>query len=232
MMGIRPHVFEWCNLTSSETGSPPFTTDSSTARFPITLDRLRPYDMFSGNYGIRINQPPMIKPNQMVVIDKIACTPHSGSHVQILLETTKYFQNPDGEDFDAYGISGLMSPYPVGSPSTCNGTDAVLPAMELDPPIYVLPGQTWGAIFTTLDGVQGVENGGSTAVAAMIRYYLYDGLDAMIRMKLIDMGVSVKPANIDWYKREILNLNKDQIAESKLNTDGNIPTYRPQSLSR
>jgi hypothetical protein len=231
-MPIRPHVFEWCNLSSSSTGNPPFTTDSSTARYPITLVRKRAYDIFSGNYGLRINQPPLIKPNQMVVIDKIRCTPHSGCHVQIILETTKYFQNPDGEDFEAYGISGLMSPYPIGSPSTCDGEDALLPAFELDPPIYVLPGQTWGAIFTTLDGVSGVEEGGSTAVARMIRYVLYDGLDAMIGMKLMDMGVSVKPSNIDWYKREILKLNKSQIEEGKSAQDGNIPTYRPQSLSR
>ena len=123
-----------------------------------------------------------------------------------------------------------MSPYPVGSPSTCNGTDAVLPAMTLDPPIYILPGQTWGALFTSLDGIVGVEQGEFTAVAAMIRYVLYDGLDAMIAMKLIDMGVSVKPSNIDWYKRSILKLSQEQRDEIQEAQDGNIPTVRPQSL--
>lgn len=230
-MPIRPHVFEWSNLTSSATGVPAYTTDSSTARYPVSLNSFQEYDIFSGNYGLRINQPPLIKPNQMVVIDKIACTPHSGCAVQIILEGTKYFKNPDGKDNNAYGITGLMSPYPVGSPSTCDGDDAVLPAMELDPPIYVLPGQTWRAIFTTRDGVSGVDNSGNTAVAAMIRYYLYDGLDAMIAMKLMDMGVSVNAQNVDWYKREILNLKKSQIKQMKADSaDGNIPTFRPQSL--
>ena len=229
-MGIKPHVFEWFNLSSSPTGVPPFTTNPATAQYPITLTAGREYSIFSGNHGLRINQPPMIKPNQMIVIDQIGCTPAGDNFVQILLEGTKYFENPDGSDFEAYGISGKMSPYPVGSPSTCNGTDAVLPAMTLDPPIYILPGQTWGALFTSLDGIVGVEQGEFTAVAAMIRYVLYDGLDAMIAMKLIDMGVSVKPSNIDWYKRAILKLNQEQRDEIQEAQDGNIPTVRPQSL--
>ena len=75
-----------------------------------------------------------------------------------------------------------------------------------------------------------IEQGEFTAVAAMIRYVLYDGLDAMSAMKLIDMGVSVKPSNIDWYKRSILKLSQEQRDEIQEAQDGNIPTVRPQSL--
>lgn len=224
-MPIKPIVFEWNNLTSDSTGQVKWTTDQATARYPITLDRKREYDIFNGNYGLRLNKPAQLLANEMIVINKIACTPFAGCHVQILLEGTKYFLNPDRQLVGSYGISGLSSPYPVGASSTCDGDDAVLPSFTLDPPIYVLPGQQFSAIFTTLDGVSGIDSGGSTAVGAMIHYTLFDGIDAMVARKVMDMGLSVNRKNCDWYKRTILKLSKEQTEKVGTRQDGNIPYY-------
>tara|TARA_Y100000034_G_scaffold47395_1_gene58374 strand:- start:53 stop:958 length:906 start_codon:yes stop_codon:yes gene_type:complete len=46
------------------------------------------------------------------------------------------------------------------------------------------------------------ENG--DAVAAFVKYTLYDGPDALIANKLLEMGVTVNPNNVDWYKRTLI----------------------------
>ena len=41
-------------------------------------------------------------------------------------------------------------------------------------------------------------------MAAFVKYTLYDGPDALIANKLLEMGVSVNPNNVDWYKRTLI----------------------------
>ncbi len=70
----------------------------------------------------------------------------------------------------------------------------------LDPEVYVLPGQNWESLLFN----------GSTAGTTtqnrrvFVKYILYDGTDAVIANKLLEMGIAVKPANIDWYKRMLI----------------------------
>jgi len=42
-------------------------------------------------------------------------------------------------------------------------------------------------------------------VAAFVKYTLYDGPDSLIRNKLLEMGITVNPGNVDWYKRSLLS---------------------------
>ena len=37
-----------------------------------------------------------------------------------------------------------------------------------------------------------------------VKYTLYDGPDALIANKLLEMGISINPGNVDWYKRSLL----------------------------
>ena len=46
------------------------------------------------------------------------------------------------------------------------------------------------------------ENG--AGIACFVKYTLYDGPDALIANKLLEMGVTVNPNNVDWYKRSLL----------------------------
>ncbi len=41
-------------------------------------------------------------------------------------------------------------------------------------------------------------------IACFVKYTLYDGPDALIANKLLEMGVTVNPNNVDWYKRSLL----------------------------
>jgi spermidine/putrescine-binding protein len=41
-------------------------------------------------------------------------------------------------------------------------------------------------------------------VAAFCKYTLYDGPDALIANKLLELGVTINPNNVDWYKRTLI----------------------------
>ncbi len=142
------------------------------------------------------------KATEFVVIDDIGATPANTTSdddefigietaVQVRINTTEYFLNPDGSP--TFGIPGRAAPYPR--------TNNFYQTFFLDPEVYVLPGQNWEVILF---------NGSDTAGSkrAFVKYILYDGTDAVIANKLLEMGVSVKPANIDWYKRLLIEQKK------------------------
>ena len=41
-------------------------------------------------------------------------------------------------------------------------------------------------------------------VAAFVKYTLYDGPDTLIANKLLELGVTISPNNVDWYKRSLI----------------------------
>ena len=138
-----------------------------------------------------------------MVIEDVVCSTVFGGVVQIRINTTDYFQNPDVTVQN--GIPGLASPYPVGS-STDGGvtTDNCLSSFDLYPDVYVLPGQTWTVLYKCRTAISGGSAASSTSVAAFVKYTLYDGPDALIANKLLEMGVTVNPNNVDWYKRTLI----------------------------
>jgi hypothetical protein len=118
----------------------------------------------------------------------------NGGYTQIRINTTNYFQNPDVTQQD--GIPGLASPYPRG---VCN----ILKTFDLYPDIYVLPGQVYDVIYT--QGTQNLnQNEAQDVVGVFLKYTLYDGPDALIANKLLELGITVNPNNVDWYKRTLI----------------------------
>jgi hypothetical protein len=53
-------------------------------------------------------------------------------------------------------------------------------------------------------GVSGATNFADGDLRAFVKYTLYDGPDALIANKLLEMGISINPGNVDWYKRSLL----------------------------
>jgi hypothetical protein len=139
------------------------------------------------------------KATEFLVIDDIGSTPFdtgsfAGAFVdgpetalQIRINTTQYFLNPDGSQ--TFGVPGRAAPYPR--------TNNFYQTFFLDPEVYVLPGQNWEILLFNGDIV-------SSNKRCFVKYILYDGTDAVIANKLLEMGISVKPANIDWYKRTLI----------------------------
>jgi hypothetical protein len=151
----------------------------TTTDIAVALPALREIDLFIGGYGNNITKPAETTATQFVVIEDISTSPWLNGNVQIRINTTDYFQNPDVTNM--FGIPGMASPYPRGAASTLEGTDQLLKSFDLYPDVYVLPGQTWQILYTTRDGATAYVDGVSTAqvVSAFVKYTLYDGPDPL-----------------------------------------------------
>lgn len=208
-MSMRSQVYEWANLSTS--GNFMLRRGLNATAVAVPVDR--EISVFTGQYGNNITKPAETTATQFVVIEDLATSAYVGGAVQVVINTTSYFQNPDVTQ--QAGVPGTASPYPRGSSDTVttantdNGVQ-LLNAFELTPDVYVLPGQVWdmrysqslsndSAVNTTL-GV----TGSTLAVAAFVKYTLYDGPDALIANKLLELGVTVNPNNVDWYKRTLI----------------------------
>tara|TARA_R110000824_G_scaffold106578_5_gene251842 strand:+ start:8384 stop:9013 length:630 start_codon:yes stop_codon:yes gene_type:complete len=196
-MAMRSQIYEWANFGTSVRRSALATAQ--------TVTQNQALDIFIGGVGNNITKPAETTATQFVVIEDISASPHNGGSAQVRINTTDYFQNPDVTVMS--GIPGRASPYPVGAPSTAGptGTDNVLSSFNLYPDVYVLPGQTWSVLYTPTTTVIGDDGSGATCgVACFVKYTLYDGPDALIANKLLELGVTVNPNNVDWYKRTLI----------------------------
>ena len=208
-MAMRSQVYEWTNLAPTTNGSN-IRQSSNPTQVEIAADKA--LDIFIGGKGTNITQPASTTATQFVVIEDIAASPQAGGALNVRINTTDYFQNPDVTQ--QAGVPGLASPYPRGTSSdgvmSPTAGDNVLPSFSLTPEVYVLPGQTWSVLYqctSALGGggiVIGADVPSSDAVAAFVKYTLYDGPDSLIRNKLLEMGITVNPSNVDWYKRSLL----------------------------
>jgi hypothetical protein len=199
-MAMRSQVYEWANLSTGGTGS---TIRRVTGATPVAVAADSNVDIFIGGIGNNITKPAETTATQFVVIEDVSCSAFQGGAVQVRINTTDYFQNPDVTVQN--GIPGLASPYPVGSSSDGGTTsDNVLSSFNLYPDVYVLPGQTWSCLYSARTAISSAGVALSAAVAAFVKYTLYDGPDALIANKLLEMGVTVNPNNVDWYKRTLI----------------------------
>ena len=203
-MSMRSQVYEWSNLApSGATSSLRRTTDAVPVAVPIN----REYDIFIGGIGNNITKPAETTATQFIVIEDIACSAYLGGALQVRINTTDYFQNPDVTD--QAGVPGLASPYPRGSSNEVAGNldnlttyTQLLKSFDLYPDVYVLPGQVFQILYSLQS--TNTSTAATTVVAAFVKYTLYDGPDALIANKLLELGVTINPNNVDWYKRTLI----------------------------
>ena len=126
------------------------------------------------------------------------------AYLQFYINTTGYFKDPDGVPRD--GIPGSAAPYPLTEQfNACNERKQV--------PVYILPTQAWDLKMTCYENWTGAadpSNISATAegqVQAFFKYTLYDGVDCLIAMKLLEAGIKITPNNVDEYKRNIFENN-------------------------
>ena len=211
-MSMRSQVYEW---------------DAARANAQtITTTLGRRYSIFVGGWGNNITKPAETSATEFVVIEDAAVTPtlflysdaEQGvlvrglgvgggvgtgtngiagprAYIQVRINTTDYFLDPDNVPND--GIPGSASPYPRRV--------AFQPSFNLYPDVYVLPGQVWDALVTFYNaGAFLASTSVASELMAFVKYTLYDGPDALIANKLLEMGISINPGNVDWYKRSLL----------------------------
>ena len=203
-MSMRSQVYEWSNLApSGQTSSLRRTVDAVPVDVPVN----REYDIFIGGIGNNITKPAETTATQFIVIEDIACSAYLGGALQVRINTTDYFQNPDVTD--QAGVPGLASPYPRGSSNEVAGNadnlttyTQLLKSFDLYPDVYVLPGQVFQILYSLQS--TNTSTAATTVVAAFVKYTLYDGPDALIANKLLELGVTINPNNVDWYKRTLI----------------------------
>ncbi len=172
--------------------------------------------IFIGGTGNNITKPAETTATQFVVIEQVASSGsnpggsatgtytatagNGGLHMfaQVRINTTDYFLDPDNKPND--GIPGTASPYPR--------TLTLQPSFSLYPDIYVLPGQVWDVLVTQ----RGAADNTQATQQCFVKYTLYDGPDALIANKLLELGISVSPANVDWYKRSLIQQQSAVVA--------------------
>ena len=76
-------------------------------------------------------------------------------------------------------------------------------SFDLYPDVYVLPGQTFQILYLTPSGTT-TDATSTEVVSCFVKYTLYDGPDALIANKLLELGVTINPNNVDWYKRSLI----------------------------
>ena len=215
-MSMRSQVYEWDAARTNVSG-----TEMTTTQFGSALS------IFVGGFGNNITKPAETTATQFCVIEDVAVTPSAftmnagditggntyrglptgpttnastgiagpRAYVQIRINTTDYFLDPDNVGND--GVPGTASPYP----RSVN----FQPVFNLYPDVYVLPGQTWDVRVTAYQS-NNYAAGDLVAgnLQCFVKYTLYDGPDALIANKLLEMGISVNPGNVDWYKRTLI----------------------------
>jgi len=210
-MSMRSQIYAW----NSQTGTA--ATSFADAQVGTAVS------IFIGGFGNNITKPAETTATQFVVIEDVAVSPTLGlqageaaasevrgllsgttngvfgnrAYIQVRINTTDYFLDPDNVGND--GIPGAASPYPRST--------SFQPCFNLYPDVYVLPGQVFDALVTTYQ-TGAMDTGGFTlensALYAFMKYTLYDGPDALIANKLLEMGISINPGNVDWYKRTLI----------------------------
>jgi len=206
-MAMRSQVYEWDGFRNATTANRLSATQVG-----------KSVSIFIGGYGNNITKPAETTATQFVVIEEIASTPSyfavqsaagatsvrglAGSSIhayfgplaytQIVINTTEYFLDPD--NIANSGVPGAASPYP----RSVN----FQPSFNLHPTVYVLPGQTFDVRYTHFSTSAGYGAGDNQC---FVKYTLYDGPDSLIANRLLEMGITVNPGNVDWYKRSLLS---------------------------
>ena len=203
-MSMRSQVYEWSNLAPSGSSS---SLRRTVDAVPVDVPVNREYDIFIGGIGNNITKPAETTATQFIVIEDIACSAYLGGALQVRINTTDYFQNPDVTD--QAGVPGLASPYPRGSSNEIAANvdslttyTQLLKSFDLYPDVYVLPGQVFQILYSLQ--TSNTSTAATTVVAAFVKYTLYDGPDALIANKLLELGVTINPNNVDWYKRTLI----------------------------
>lgn len=192
-MAMRSQVWKWDN----EQGAA-FVGIAQGVQDSIFIGRFGTANFFNRS----ITKPAETTATQFVVVEDIGCSPPNitsaaGAEtitggdgvVQVRINTTDYFVRPDG--LPDQGVPGVAAPYP---------RDAnFYKFFDLYPDIYILPGQVWDILYQPRAEVLDDD-----LVEAFVKYTLYDGPDALIANKLLEMGITVNPNNIDWYKRTLI----------------------------
>ena len=135
-----------------------------------------------------------------MLIDAVALWPQTLS-AQLYVNTTKYFQDPDGVPSRTGGIPANVVPFPNGQ----NGIINYDYQDGLKPSLYILPGQNWGVQVTSSVNIAASAVATETQIQkCFIKYLLIDGADSLVAQHLVRSGWALTVKNIWKFKQDII----------------------------
>lgn len=216
-MAIRKQIYTW-ELNGDNTSGKLSVSPYGTHYPPPGIE----HSILYGAYGNvqEGKQTGLVKEDDFIVVERVSSTPGISPYgfrvdgvgnlikwtpnmfVNIVIDTTNYYQDP--QNVWSSGVSGFASPYPRQTRDDFY--------YELWPPIYVLPDQTIDIRYTLFNDLQlSAENEDwsnipdSTMLAAVyVEYTHYDGTDAMMARKLMNLGIPVTVGTVENYRRLLL----------------------------
>ena len=248
-MSIRRQCYEWRNVAESKNFqiTPPLVAiddfnDVILNRYPVAAlsykigtasEKLfwkvvpiapnQVVDIFNGDIGNNLDIPGQLKAYQFVVLDGIAVYPPQ-FNAQIIVNTTRYFQDPDGVPSRDGGISGYTVPFPNGTRTPNTASPRFIPNIGqsqggllntltdgLQPPIIIRPGDRW-AVEVKNNGNEEFPTAPSLikrmtdigVARCFIKYLLIDGADSIVAQRLIDAGWPLTVENLWRYKQDLI----------------------------
>lgn len=151
VLDCNPYVAPESNPTSAST--PPSADYANNLNNNIASPLIQgnlPIGLFTGGYGNNTKTSAHVLANQMVIIDSLACWPPD-ANLNIFIDENYYYDAPDYSAIN--GLSGYTVPFP--EPNYANIFTVESFKKGIDPPIYVMPGSTWGVFITFAEIVQG-----------------------------------------------------------------------------
>ena len=219
--GISIDIFNPVSSSGAQIGNKLSKAPSVGSNQFIVIERLGVSPFLQGSMDIKVNQTYYFQ-----LPDNTMSTTNNDDGVEqpvgisgLLFPYPCSAQQPAGRATDAFGqvgTGGITMPEASvpGGPSNyfvdTGGT--LIPMMKkLDPPIYILGGQSFSFIYNCASknavaagsAVPEVFPGGGT-VMAFVSYTLHEGPEALIANELVGMGIPVTNNNIDWMKRQTL----------------------------
>ena len=110
-------------------------------------------------------------------------------------------------------FSELLDQTKSFEPNPLNRQEAML--LALNQKTNALDGVTFAGNYVAIHGVtnnKAYKITGTTgrSVKVFLNYMLYDGLESLIAVEVANLGLSVTPENVMWYKTTIMNGNADE----------------------
>lgn len=159
-MAIRRQAYEWrnvCPLGNQYTIGHP-VLDPNPIVPPVSLDYEvginsqvvspvirggHPTPIFTGMHGNNLKTSAHVLAIQLIIIDSLSCWPPE-ANVNVFVNDTYYFEAPDYSAIR--GLSGYTVPFPEPNYPQYFTLESFKDG--IDPPIYILPGDTWGVYIT------------------------------------------------------------------------------------
>ena len=153
-MAIRRQAYEWrnvCPIGNQFTIGHP-VLDPNPIVPPVSLDYEvginsqvvspvirggHPTPIFTGMHGNNLNTSAHVLAIQMIIIDSLSCWPPE-ANVNVFVNDTYYFEAPDYSAIS--GLSGYTVPFPEPNYPQYFTLESFKDG--IDPPIYILPGDT------------------------------------------------------------------------------------------